>query len=86
MKALFIAGIVALFGLTQAHDCPEKLQIACADDLRAGIPMCQKAAAAGGADPIADVKCMKYIGSIQKECWECICWFSEHEKVPIKGC
>ena len=47
------------------NKCPETLQIKCVDDIRAGYPVCQKAAEAGGSDMIADLNCLKYFNQMK---------------------
>jgi hypothetical protein len=83
----FLIAVAALVGLVAADgECPETKQITCVDDVRAAYPYCQKAAAAGGSDTIADLACLKYFNKMKADCWPCICKIAEMDKVKIKGC
>ena len=87
MKLILVFTIFAALALfASAQQCTESMQIACVDDFRAAYPVCKKAAEAGGADPVADMACMKYFTKMQPECWPCICWFGKEFNIPIKGC
>lgn len=87
MKFLFaLAAFIGVTAATSSTTCTEQMQIACVDDFRAAYPVCKKAADAGGSDMIADLACMKYYNKMKGECWPCICFVAEQEKVKIKGC
>ena len=50
------------------------------------IPTCEKAAQEKGLDPVADINCVKYALSTEKDCWPCICKYAKAAKIKIKGC
>jgi hypothetical protein len=85
-KMKFLIAVAAFVGLAVADQCPESLQISCVDDIRAGYPVCQKAAQAGGSDTIADINCLKYFNKMKVDCWPCICMVANADNVKIKGC
>ncbi len=72
MKLLL--AITAIFGLAVANECPHDLEVKCIDDINKAYPICQKAAQEKGKDVPADLNCMKYLSSVEKDCWPCICW------------
>jgi hypothetical protein len=83
----FLYALAALIGLAATQDqCPEAKQISCVDDVRAAYPVCQKAAAAGGSDTIADLACLKYYNKMKGDCWPCICMIAKMDHMQIKGC
>ena len=82
---LFVA-IAALVGVAITHDCPHDLEVLCIDDINKAYPYCKKAAEDKGKDLPADLECFKYMASVEKDCWPCICWVAEQEKWNIKGC
>lgn len=85
MKLLLALG--AIFGLVTAADqCPHDLEVKCIDDINKAFPVCEKAAQAKGKDIPADLECMKYMATVEKECWPCICYIAKQEKWNIKGC
>ena len=82
---LFLA-LAALVGLAATHECSHDLEVLCIDDINKAYPICKKAAEEKGKDLPADLQCMKYMASVEKDCWPCICWVAEQEKWHIKGC
>ncbi len=82
---LFVA-LAALVGLAATHECPHDLEVLCIDDINKAYPKCKKASEEKGKDLPADLECMKYMVSVEKDCWPCICWVAETEKWNIKGC
>lgn len=82
---LFVA-LAALVGIAVASECPHDLEVLCIDDINKAYPYCKKASEDKGKDLPADLECMKYMASIEKDCWPCICWVAQQEKWNIKGC
>lgn len=78
--------LLALFALALTHDCPHDLEVRCIDDINKAYPICEKAAHEKGSDIPADIDCLKYFTSMERDCWPCICWIAELEKWTIKGC
>ena len=72
MKLLL--AITAILGLAAANECPQDLEVKCIDDINKAYPICQKAAQEKGKDLPADLNCMKYLSTVEKDCWPCICW------------
>jgi len=56
------------------------------NSLTLAYPICDQAAKEKGKDVPVDLDCLKYIGTIDKDCWPCICVVAAAEKWPIKGC
>jgi hypothetical protein len=71
MKLLL--AFTALLGLVATEDCPHDLEVRCIDDINKAFPICQKAAQEKGKDFPADLNCMKYLSTVEKDCWPCIC-------------
>ena len=69
---LFVA-LAAFVGLAVAHDCPHDLEVLCIDDINKAYPICEKSAQEKGKDIPADIECLKYFTSMEKDCWPCIC-------------
>lgn len=67
-------------------ECPHDLEVLCIDDINKAYPICEKAAQEKGKDQTADINCLKYMLSIRKDCWPCICWVAQINKWTIKGC
>lgn len=82
---LFVA-LAALVGLAATHDCPHDLEVMCIDDINRAYPVCKKAAEEKAKDLPADLQCMKYMATVEKDCWPCICFVAEVEKWHIRGC
>lgn len=83
---LFVLCLLGLALSFKDNTCPETLQIKCVDDIRAGYPVCQKAAEAGGSDMIADLNCLKYFNQMKADCWPCICFVADLDHIKVKGC
>jgi hypothetical protein len=47
---------------------------------------CDQAAKEKGKDQTADLNCMKWALTVQKDCWPCICEIAKKEGYKIKGC
>ena len=58
----------------------------CIDDINKAYPVCEKAAHEKGKDINADLECMKYFTSVEKDCWECICLIANEAGWKVKGC
>lgn len=84
MKIILALG--ALLGLAATYDCPHDLEVRCIDDINKAYPVCKKSAEEKGKDLPADLECLKYMTTVEKECWPCICWVAQQEKWSIKGC
>jgi len=83
----FLLALAAFIGLALSADqCPESLQIACVDDVRAAYPVCKKAADSKGSDTTADLACLKYYNVMKGDCWPCICMIAKADGFNIKGC
>lgn len=82
----FVVVLLALFLLALTHDCPHDLEVRCIDDINKAYPICDKAAKSKGADIPADLECMKFLISMEQDCWECICWVAQLNHWHIKGC
>ena len=85
MRVLIVLLALIAFAFC-AHDCPHDLEVRCIDDINKAYPICEKAAHEKGADFPADLDCLKYFTSMERDCWPCICWVAEQEKWSIKGC
>lgn len=77
---LLLAVAIASSFLIAADTCPHDVEVTCIDDINKGrnwiylaYPVCDKAAKEKGKDLPADLECMKYFTSIEKDCWPCIC-------------
>jgi hypothetical protein len=47
---------------------------------------CDQAAKEKGQDQQADLNCMKWALSAEKDCWPCICQMAKNQGWKIKGC
>lgn len=88
-----IAGLFALFVAANAHEirmnadeCPHDLEVLCIDDINKAYPKCEQAAQEKGKDFPADLECMKFLLSVEKDCWPCICLIADVNKWHVKGC
>jgi hypothetical protein len=87
MRILVLLVLVALaFSFKMDYDCPHTQEVACIDDINKAYPICEKAAHEKGADVPVDLECMKYFAQLGEDCWDCICWIAQTQKVPIFGC
>ena len=90
MKVLvlvLLVGAVMSFNLASYslnHSCPHDMEEQCIKDVNNAWNTCQKAAEEKGV-PIT-FECIKYFAQMGEDCWECICWVAEVEKLPIPGC
>jgi hypothetical protein len=82
----FLLTLAAFIGLASTYDCPHDLEVKCIDDINKAYPACKKAEEDKGKDLPADLECIKYMATVEKECWPCICWVAQQEKWTIKGC
>jgi hypothetical protein len=92
MKTI-IVGLFALFATATAREitvsadeCPHDLEVRCIDDINKAYPICDKAAKEKGKDFPADIDCMKFLLSVEKDCWPCICLVADVNKWHVKGC
>ena len=83
---VFLLALLALLAVAFAAECPHDLEVRCIDDINKAYPVCEKAAREKGADVPADLDCLKYFVSMEKDCWPCICWVAQINKWRIKGC
>jgi hypothetical protein len=56
------------------------------NSINSAYPVCDEAAKEKGKDVPVDLECMKYIGTIDKDCWPCICAVAEAQHWKISGC
>ena len=82
----FVLSALALFAVASAAECPQELEVHCMDDINKAYPICEKAAKEKGKDFDADLECLKYFASMEKDCWPCICVVAKKEGWHIKGC
>lgn len=73
-------------GITNDYDCPHDMEVQCIDDVNKAFPICEKAAQQKGKDVPVDLDCMKYFAQMGEDCWDCICWVAQVQKVHIFGC
>ena len=90
MKAIiFVALLLALastFSLNPKHECPEKMQVKCIDDIRAGEPTCEEVIKTGGKDIGKVLKCLTYVQKAQADCLDCYCLIVESFGIQVKAC
>ena len=86
MKIKIGAFLALIVGSLADSDCPVDREQKCVDDFRVALPYCVKAAEAQGKDVPADINCLKYFHTMEQDCWPCICYLADKEKVTIKGC
>jgi hypothetical protein len=79
-------GILALVGLALADKCPQDKEIECITDVNHALDLCDKAAKEKGKDQTADINCIKYLASVEQDCWPCICQIAIDNGYKIKGC
>ena len=72
--------------ITNDYDCPHDKEVTCIDDINKAFAACEKAAQEKGKDVPVDLDCMKYFAQMGEECWDCICWVAEVQKLHIFGC
>lgn len=86
MRILVLLVLVALaFSFQLKADCPHDQEVACIDDINKAFPICEKAAREKGNIPL-DLECLKYFATVGEDCWNCICWIAQTQKIPIIGC
>ncbi len=82
-----VLALLGLFGLSLAADtCPHDLEVKCVDDINKSYKICDQAAKEKGKDLPADLECLKFLTSVEKDCWPCICFVAKTEGWKIKGC
>lgn len=86
MKLLAITALLGLAMSYTADQCTQDLEIKCMSDISHGYKVCEKAAEEKGKDLPADIECMKYLASVEKDCWPCICFVAKKEGWKIRGC
>jgi hypothetical protein len=87
-KLLILLVLVALacsFKFTAA-ECPHDTEVKCIDDINKAFASCEKAAHEKGKDVPVDLDCMKYFAQMGEDCWDCICWIAQIQKLHIFGC
>jgi hypothetical protein len=47
------------------------------NDINQSYKVCEKAAEEKGKDLPADLECMKYLATVEKDCWPCICFVAK---------
>ena len=88
----YILAILALLGLATiavaapADECPHNLEVLCIDDINKAYPICEKSAQEKGKDIPADIECLKYFTSMEKDCWPCICFVAKKKAWKFRGC
>jgi len=73
MKLLALSALVGLAVSYTADQCSQDLEIKCMNDINQSYAVCEKAAEEKGKDLPADFECMKYLATVEKDCWPCIC-------------
>lgn len=73
MKLLSILALVGAAFSYSAEECNQTLELKCLTDISQAYKVCEKAAEEKGADIIADLQCIKYLTTVEKDCWPCIC-------------
>lgn len=81
-----VIGILALVGLVLADNCPQNKEVACISDVNHALDLCDKAAKEKGKDQTADINCIKYMVSVEQDCWPCICQIAKDNGFKVKGC
>ena len=72
--------------ITNDYDCPHDKEVTCIDDINKAFAACEKAAQEKGKDVPVDLDCMKYFAQMGEDCWDCICWVAQVQKMHIFGC
>lgn len=72
--------------ITNDYDCPHDEEVRCIDDINKAFAACEKAAQEKGKDVPVDLDCMKYFAQMGEDCWDCICWVAQVQKMHIFGC
>jgi len=83
---LVLVSVAFSYGITTAYDCPHDKEVQCIDDINKAFTVCEKAAAEKGSDVPVDLDCLKYFAQMGEDCWDCICWVAEVQKLHIFGC
>ena len=86
MKVIIIALLALLCFAAQKHECPEKMQIKCIDDIRAGEPVCEDVIKTGGKDISKVLRCLTYVQKAQADCLDCYCLIVESFGIQVKAC
>lgn len=84
---VFVVVLFALIALSSsAHQCTEKQEVKCVDDVRAGEPACEAAFKSGFSDITKVLKCLTYVQKAQADCLDCICYILETFGQQVKVC
>lgn len=78
--------ILSFIGLVLTDNCPQDKQISCITDVNHALDLCDKAAKDKGKDQSADINCIKYLASVEQDCWPCICQIAKDNGYKVKGC
>ena len=69
-----------------AQTCPHDLEVRCVDDINRAYGECDEAAKEKGKDILVDLECVKFLGTVEKDCWPCICQVAQQNHWKIRGC
>ena len=83
---LFVLVALACSFKFSDYECPHDKEVVCIEDINKAIPVCEKAAQEKGKDVPIDLDCMKYFAQMGEDCWDCICWVAQVQKITIFGC
>lgn len=90
----FILIVALFFAVTFSQTlCPSTLFAKCENEVTRGnfslnlaYQYCEQAAKEKGQDQAADINCMKWVLTVQKDCWPCVCEIAKKQGMKIKGC
>ena len=83
---LALLALASTFSVNPKHECPEKQQVKCIDDIRAGEPTCEDFIKGGGSDISKLLKCLTYVQKAQADCLDCFCEIVESLGFQVKAC
>lgn len=86
LLALLVAGAIS-------QTCNNTLITKCETEVQKGthfliqaFQYCDQAAKEKGKDQTADLNCLKWALTVEKDCWPCVCVIAKKEGWKIKGC
>jgi hypothetical protein len=86
---MMLLALAALLGLAFSYNtdnCSQDAEIRCINDINNSYKICTKAAQEKGKDLVADIECMKYLATVEKDCWPCICFVAKKKGWKVRGC
>ena len=86
MKLLALTALLGLAFSYTTENCSQDTEIRCINDINNSYKICTQAAQEKGKDVFADIECMKYLATVGKDCWLCICFVAHKRGWKVRGC